>query len=278
MTDIVSPKPDIDSVSAIIREAAERCILPRFRRLAQEEVREKGPGNLVTIADEDAERFLESTLRDVVPGAVIVGEEAAARDPAVLDRLFADRATWIIDPLDGTHQFARGLDEFAIIVAYVENGDVAAGWIHDPLRHATVIAEHGGGAWLDVEDAPRRRLSVAGDRPLQALEGTLLGRLPGGARARDVAAASGRLGPLRPGGSSGRIYMRLAERRLDYAYFTRAWPWDHAAGALIHREAGGHGGFSDGSPYSPRRHIGPLLFAGDPEAWRAIRAILDDGD
>jgi fructose-1,6-bisphosphatase/inositol monophosphatase family enzyme len=66
------------------------------------------------------------------------------------------------------------------------------------------------------------------------------------------------------------VYIELAEARLGYAYFSRAWPWDHAAGACIHAEAGGHGGFFDGAPYDARRHHGPLLFAPEPATWRIL--------
>ncbi len=276
MTALVDRPPDLERIASLIRRAAEECILPRFCRLASHEVREKSPGNLVTIADEEAERRLAELLSDAAPGAVVIGEEAVARRPPLIDHLLGDGPAWIVDPIDGTHNFAHGRADFAVIVAYAACGKVQAGWIHDPVDDVTAFAAVGEGAWRLAGDGGRRRLAVASNRPLSALEGVLLGRLPGGDRARDVAAASSRLGPVRYRGSSGQVYLSLAEGALDYAYFSRALPWDHAAGLLIHAEAGGHGGFFDGNPYSPQRHQGPLLAAPDRQSWHAIRHVLEN--
>src|SRR5690349_21342761 len=110
--------PDIDRVSAIIREVAEAEILPRFRRLQQSDIREKGPGDLVTVADEVAERRLTERLRDLVPNSLVLGEEAVAADQRVLGRIFEEDPVWIIDPVDGTSNFASGKPAFGVIVAY----------------------------------------------------------------------------------------------------------------------------------------------------------------
>ncbi len=268
---------DPDTIAALIRRTAEECILPRFQRLASHEVREKSPGNLVTAADVDAEHMLSRLLADALPGAAVVGEEAAAHDPAILARLAEHEHVWIIDPVDGTHQFAHGKPEFAVIVALVARGVVRAGWIHDPLRNATVAAEAGAGTWLLGAVAGPVRLQVAPAPPLGMARGVLLGKLASGARASDVAGARFTVGPISFVRSAGQIYLRLVERRLDYAFFTRALPWDHAAGWLIHAEAGGYGRFLDGAPYSPSRHVGPILYAPDREKWRAIAGILARG-
>jgi fructose-1,6-bisphosphatase/inositol monophosphatase family enzyme len=98
----------IDEVGELVRATARTAVLPRFRRLAAGEITEKAPGELVTVADREAEDLLSAGLLRLLPGSVVVGEEAVADDPAVLRRLAADGPVWLVDPLDGTRNFATG--------------------------------------------------------------------------------------------------------------------------------------------------------------------------
>lgn len=261
--------PTLDSVAAIMRRVAEDIILPRHGKLARHEIGTKGPGDYVTIADTESEHALTAALTKLVPGSVVVGEEAVSADKGVLERFAGGRPVWIVDPVDGTQSFARGAEDFGMIVAYAEQGTVRAGWIHDPLRNTTLAATHGGGAWLNGQ-----RQALKPPPNLAEMSGTLSGRLADGRRALDVARASNRLGATRRGGSAGRVYMALAEGALDFAMFSRTLPWDHAAGVLIHREAGGHAAFLDASAYSLTRHQGPLLMAPDAASWTTLAHIL----
>jgi fructose-1,6-bisphosphatase/inositol monophosphatase family enzyme len=269
---------DLDAVVPLIRRATETHILPRFQKLAAHDIHEKAPGNLVTIADLEAEKALTPELEKLVAGSLVVGEEAVAHDPAILERLAGDDPVWIIDPVDGTMNFTKASPRFAVIIALAQRGEVHAGWIHDPLQNLTVMANAGGGAWLAKPGAARQRLHLRPMPPLDKAEGAAYGR---GARRRnfDLLRDSGKVGPLRNINSAGQEYLDMVQGRLDYAIYGRALPWDHAAGVLIHREAGGIAGFLDGrtpddAPYTPRRHVGLLLMAPNRDAWVAIRDIL----
>src|SRR5262245_52401902 len=117
---------DLESVDELIRAVAAEQILPRFRRLASHEVHEKSPGNLVTIADVEAERALTRELRQRLPGSVVVGEEAVAADPQVLDLLGGEAPVWILDPVDGMMNFTRSVARFAVMVALSRRGVIEA--------------------------------------------------------------------------------------------------------------------------------------------------------
>jgi fructose-1,6-bisphosphatase/inositol monophosphatase family enzyme len=270
---------DLDAVTGLIRSTAETHILPRFRKLAAHEIHEKAPGNLVTIADLEAEKALTPALEKLLAGSLVVGEEAVAHDPAILDRLAGDDPVWIIDPVDGTMNFTKAVPRFAVIVALVARGAVHAGWIQDPLQGVTVVATAGGGAWLNTPGQPRRRLHYGEAPKLRDARGAAYGRLGDRGRTHDILERSGRVGPIRRINSAGQEYLDLAQGELDYAVYGRALPWDHAAGVLVHREAGGVAGFLDGqtpdeAPYSPRRHTGLLLIAPNDEMWKSLRGII----
>ncbi len=253
--------PDLDRVARLIREVAEAEILPRFRRLKDHHAWEKRSGSIVTVADEAAEKRLEDGLLGLMPGAVALGEEAAEHDSSIFERLLDDEPVWIIDPVDGTKNFAAGKPDFSVIVAYVVAGETLAGWIHDPVRNRTAMAAAGEGARTDA-GAP---LGVAEPAPLAELTGVL------GPRLTRHKPFSGRFAGISNSKSCGIDYTRLAAGEVHFAYYRGLMPWDHAAGALLHAEAGGFSACLDGRPYrSSERGVGGLLLAPDRATWQAI--------
>ncbi len=263
---------DIERVASILREAAQSEILPRFNRLEKREIFEKtGPNDLVTAADLAAEALLSERLRALVPGSMVVGEEGVAKDPDILDHLSGEDTVWIIDPVDGTLNFTKGHREFTVIVALVRGGMVRAGWIHHVLDDAYVSAEEGGGAW----DNNGNRLQVAPAAPL----GEMTAALYVSARRTPelyerIKALRPRLGPRSHMSCAGSEYLALARGSTHYAIFTRLLPWDHAAGHLIHAEAGGYAAMLDERPYRPEPIEGILLIAPDEGTWHELRTVL----
>jgi fructose-1,6-bisphosphatase/inositol monophosphatase family enzyme len=260
---------DLDRIARIIRDTAAIEILPRFRMLAQEDIREKRPGDLVTIADTEAERRLIRELEAAIPGSVALGEESVAADPTRLDLLAGDAPVWIIDPVDGTGNFAKGVARFAVIVAYIERGVTQAGWIYNPLDAVMVTAERGGGAW-----SAGTRLHVAHEEDAARMVGSAYGRTQAGTRAVQALSASGRFGEVRNLGCSGLEYMEVALGQAHFTLHSRSLPWDHAAGMLIIAEAGGGASFLDGTPYDSRISDRKPLAAIDARTWRLVHDIV----
>ncbi|MBL6930354.1 MAG: inositol monophosphatase [Rhodospirillales bacterium] len=222
--------PNSEKVIRIITETAKALITPRFQQLTKADIREKSPGDLVTIADVEAEKRLEAELTALVPDSLVVGEEEAEDFPSVLDRINADAPVWVLDPLDGTRNFAHGREPFAVIVAYCLGGETLMGWIHDPISDETVWAAKGQGCW-----SGSNRLTIPDAGPLEEMKGSLSSNV--GKRLKAVPGVPTKISRV---GCVGRDYMNLALGRLDFArYAFRLKPWDHAAGALIHAEAGG---------------------------------------
>ncbi len=260
---------DLDRIGDIVRATALAEVVPRFRTLAREDIREKKPGDLVTIADTEAERVLIRALEAAVPGSVAIGEESVFVDPARLDLMAGEAPVWIIDPVDGTSNFAKGVPAFAVIVAYVERGAVEAGWIYDPMEDVLVAGERGSGAW-----SGGKRLAVASDTALARMTGSAYGRTQAGIRSAAAIAATGRFGTVQNRGSSGLEYIDVTLGRSHFTLHSRSLPWDHAAGMLLVAEAGGVACFLDGTPYDPRLLDRKVLAAANAQAWQLVHDIV----
>jgi fructose-1,6-bisphosphatase/inositol monophosphatase family enzyme len=267
-------------VAGLLRHAARTEIMPRFRRLAPGSVRAKtGPLDLVTEADEAAERVIEAALGRLFPGCVVVGEEGTAADATLLDRLAGAECAFVVDPVDGTANFAAGVPLFGCMAAMFLRGEVVAGWIHDPLGDDTVIALRGEGAWVeDAGGVARGALAVAAPVPVSAMVGAVSwGWMPPELRAR-VPARLPRLAAAINYRCAAHEYRLVAGGHAHLLVYNKLMPWDHAPGWLIHAEAGGHAAQFDGTPYDPARHrAGGLICAPDRASWQEARdALLGD--
>lgn len=265
---------DIAKVSAVIRDIAAADVLPRFQSLAAEDVREKAAGDLVTVVDVAVEKLLTARLQDMLPGSLVVGEEAVHADPALMEQLGADEPVWIIDPIDGTRNFAHGRPGFAIMVALVRHGESEAAWILEPVSGRFGVAERGSGAWMG-----ERRLRVAAtDTPARMTGSLHASSFAPRDLARRVDQRRGRVAAVKSLGCAGAEYLRLAAGEVHFSLFTRLMPWDHVPGTLLHHEAGGTALCFDATPYTAARYrdIG-LLMAPDRQSWQALReTLLDD--
>jgi fructose-1,6-bisphosphatase/inositol monophosphatase family enzyme len=267
----------VERIPALLREVARNEILPRFGALGAGDVRTKShPWDVVTVADLAAERRLEQALVEALPGSVVVGEEAAESDPGILAMLAGRAPAWLVDPLDGTRNFVEGKPAFAVIVALCQAGETVAGWILDPIHDVLVSATAGGGAWR--EDASGiRPLCLTRTGGLATLAGSLSGRAADRLRAAAASSALPPLGRIHRIGSVGCEYLALACGDLDFAAYGRLKPWDHAAGVLIHAEAGGFGRLRGSiAAYQPAPAIvdATLLLAPDEAIWHTLDRLL----
>jgi fructose-1,6-bisphosphatase/inositol monophosphatase family enzyme len=267
--DMLRMLPDIDRVSAIIREVAEAEILPRFRCLETSDVREKGPGDLVTVADEASERLLTERLSALVPNSAVIGEEAVAADQRVLGRIFDEAPVWIIDPVDGTSNFAKGRPAFGVIVAYVRAGETLAGWIYDPVGNRMATAVKGEGAWLGGA-----RMKTAAPAEPSDMTGVLSPRFFEKPVRERLEQQREKVGSAFTLHCAAHEYLRLNSGESHFSVYRRIMPWDHAAGTLMHAEAGGYHAKLDGGRYAPTEHSGGLLLAPDRASWLALRDLL----
>jgi fructose-1,6-bisphosphatase/inositol monophosphatase family enzyme len=243
------------AIGALMTRVARTAILPRYQHLSASEVTDKAIDDVVTVADTDAERLLSDALAHLLPEAAIVGEEAAYADPAVLDRL-GDGLCWIIDPIDGTNNFAAGRPPFGILVALAEHGETVAGWIYDVLTGRLCSAHRGLGAWVNGERV--HALPTRQTPPVAAISLVFLDPERRAAMKERVAPCYTLVDIPR---CAAEQYPRIVLGINDVSIFERTLAWDHAAGVLFVNEAGGRAARPDGSAYRVDSHLQPGLIA-----------------
>lgn len=257
-------------VSALMRKVAAEVVMPRYRALTADQIIEKAPGDLVTVADREAELRLAAGLIDILPEARVVGEEACAADPALVDTVGNGRV-WIVDPIDGTHNFTAGHPPFGLMVALVGDGDAEAAWLLDPVTGRLCHATRDGGAFIDGDRVTARETGAP--RPVAALATIFMGEEE---RAAVVARASPHLDLVAIPRCAAEQYPRLCLGQNDIAVFRRTLPWDHAPGALFLNEAGGRAARRDGALYRVGDGQTGMLAASSPAMWDRAAAILAD--
>lgn len=254
---------ETDAITTLLRDVAAAVITPRFRALAQAEVMEKNPGDLVTVADREAEVLITDALRAAYPGTVVLGEEASAADPAVLTRYAGASHSFTVDPVDGTRNFVHGSPDHAVMAAELREGAVTRSWIWQPQHETLFVAERGAGV---------RRDGVA-LAPAVPHDG-----VPRGATSRRswVGRAFPGLDPLAlTWVCCGVDYPQLLTGGIDYLLYSGSRPWDHAPGLLMLTELGGAVVTLDGAPYDPRAiDSAPLVAARDADLADRVARIV----
>jgi fructose-1,6-bisphosphatase/inositol monophosphatase family enzyme len=277
--------PTYAAVEQAIRTVAGQEALSRFGRLTGADISEKkGPLDLVTVADRRIEERLTAVLTAMLPGSLVIGEEAVHADPSLLDALRGgvdgvdgdDGAApvWIVDPIDGTSNFVRGMPAFVTLVALALGGELLASWTYQPVTGRMATARRGEGALLDGRPLriggtaampPDGPLHMASARP-EHLTAEQYERFYGIGPAHGVKACAS--------GSAGCDYLDVAMGELDAVSYVYDNPWDHSAGILLVAEAGGTVRTADGRPWRMADGAQAFTAARDEAAARRIVGLF----
>ena len=259
-------------IEASLRDAAELAAASLLRHHGRRlRISYKGAIDLVTRADTETEERVLKFLRRRHPDHDFIAEESSSRRAAC-----GSGYTWFIDPLDGTTNFAHGLEHFAFSLAVAWDGQVVGGIVADPCRGRLYHALRGRGAYCDG-----RRLRVSRRRRLA--ECILATGFPYDRRRRlpELMALFGafvrRVQGMRRFGVASLDLALVAAGQFDGFYEASLHAWDVAAGMLLVTEAGGVITDYEGRPFHP---FSPSVLAAGPDAHRAmlgvIRRVLTD--
>lgn len=216
---------ETDEVLNLLKRVSAAVIEPRHRALADHQIKEKNPGDLVTVADREAEILITEELQRAYPDAVIVGEEATAEDPTLESAPVNVEHCFTVDPVDGTANFVKGNDDFAVMCAELKHGQPIRSWIWQPMYGAAYVGERGKGVTCNGERLSVPERDITSPRVVTS-------------RPEKASAAKGyRIGNTK--WSCGIDYPAMITGEWDVAIYRGAKPWDHAPGMLMVTELGG---------------------------------------
>ncbi len=228
-------------------------------------VRRKGAVDLVTEVDLACEEAIRGVLARLAPGTAVLGEEGAAGEAqAGTDR-------WIVDPLDGTTNYAHGFPVFCVSIAWEEGGAVRLGAIYDPLRDELFTAEQGRGAHCNDERVRTSGTAGLGDALLAT--GFPYDRRSHPRNYGEFRELTQRTHGVRRGGSAALDLAYVACGRLDGFWEPGLQPWDLAAGCLLVAEAGGAVTRYEGTPFTP--YDGDVVASNGPLHGALLQALAD---
>nr|WP_245218772.1 inositol monophosphatase [Rubellimicrobium aerolatum] len=254
------------------RDAARERIMPRFRALAPSDISTKsGPADLVTLADTEAEAQIAAAVRAAWPEATVLGEESVAADPSLRTAMGTADPCVVIDPVDGTWNFAKGLAVFGVLLAVLRRGVPVWGLLYDPVMDDWIEAVPGAPARFETASGRVTDLRASAESRIDRLTGYMpLGLFPHADRERiakefpDFLRITGLRCALHE-------YRMVAQGHAEFCLSGPVpHPWDHAAGVLAVQQAGGVARFLDGEDYTAERPRGVLLSAGSEAAWDSL--------
>ncbi|BDX03436.1 inositol monophosphatase [Marinomonas pontica] len=270
-----------DTLIGIVRKAGQEIVMPSFRQLSATDVETKSSlTDLVTIADKASEAFITKEIQNAFPDWDIVGEEAVAEDPTTTDKIATADTCVIIDPIDGTWNYAHGLSEFGIILAVVVKGVTRFGLLYDPVNDDWIYANLGEGAFFQrtamdekgKHQTPKQAplaLAFTAEPDLDKLTGIMSVNSYTGQKKQDFALKASRFVRINNLPSCP-AYRQIAQGHFHFSLTYKMLPWDHAAGVLVHTEAGGICRTLDGQEYRPTMLDGEMLAAQSEEQWQAL--------
>ncbi len=261
--------PTEDKIFEVLRENADKHILPYYKSMDAEQIREKAPGNLVTEADEASEEYLTKVLPKLIPDSLVVGEEAVYKDKNVLKCLDADQPVWIVDPIDGTYNFTHGRSNWGVLLSLSYMGEIVFGVMYDVLNQQFIFAKKGEGTYICGADNIKKPLQMtAPDKPTSQYCGHV-----GGAQAWHFKKLNPFCGQISNIRCSLHDYWSLVTGKIDFTFHSSTTPWDHSAPSIIIKEAGGYiAAGADADPYNVRQRQKYLLSTYNQADWQEMAA------
>ncbi len=255
----------IQAIKQAMIDVSRDELMPCFRNLNKDDIMQKSDKSVVTVADKACEKAIIARLQKIMPEAAILGEESYEVDPSIKDNVHKKGFCWVVDPLDGTHNFARGDSRFGMIIALLKEGKPVAGFLYCPTTYEMFYTIKGKGVY-DIYDRPvlpfKKRANLK-QRQKKSMHGfsnyIYFGKHSELSFTKLVNEHFGYKGNKEGMMFSSCIeYISMIKGESDFMINSSTKPWDHAAGQLMIKELGGKGrSLYQNKKYKPQRwHFG----------------------
>jgi len=234
-----------DDIKDTLYKISKEIILPKYKNLKDEDIKLKNNKDLVTSVDVAVEEKLNNVLSSFLPNSLFVGEELYFKDPSILDFYNINKFCWTVDPIDGTTNFVKGKDKFAIMIALTFKEKILQSWIYKPLTGDFYYSKLGEGAFING-----KKMNNVSKANLPKTIGSISSKNWPDKYMKNIKNIRSKFKDVNSYGCIGLEYADIAVGCRDFAILSRLFPWDHIPGILLIRESGGSVIHFDKSQYN----------------------------
>ncbi len=245
---------DNEKIQSILYSISKEKLLPNFKNLKSDQIQYKNNKDIVTSLDIEIENSLKEILPKFIKNSNFIGEEIYTYKPQILNFYNQEQYCWTVDPIDGTLNFVRGKENFAIMVALTFGTKIIQSWIYKPITEEFMYSIYNEGTYLDNKRIKLNKLSVISNSI-----GSISTKYWSKNFENKIKILKNYFKTVNSYGSIGCEYFDIALGKRDFALLSKLSPWDHLPGILIVREAGGHDSHFNNMPYIFNRKFENLI-------------------
>jgi len=223
-----------DDLREILYNISKNLILPSFGNLAEKQISYKDGKDIVTDIDISVEEQLSKLLPKLVKNSNFIGEETYAKNPSILNNYLSEEYCWTVDPIDGTSNFVKSKERFAVMVALTKKNKIIQSFIYKPLSEDFMYADNTG-AFLN-----NNKITLNKKIKIKNAIGSISIKYWDEIIKEKILSIKDKFQNINSYGSIGCEYFDIAKGIRDFAVLSRLYPWDHIPGVFIVRKAGGH--------------------------------------
>ena len=235
---------DNEEVKSILYSISKEKLLPNFKNLKPDQVKYKNNKDIVTSIDIEIENTLKKILPQFIKNSNFVGEEIYLHNPQILNFYNQEQYCWTVDPIDGTSNFVRGNEKFAIMIALTFGTKIIQSWIYKPITEEFMHSTYNQGTYLD-----NKRIKINKFSSISNSIGSVSSKYWHKDIENKIKKLKNFFKNVNSYGSIGCEYFDIALGKRDFTLLSKLSPWDHLPGILIVREAGGNDSHFDNMPY-----------------------------
>jgi len=234
-----------DEIKSILYDISKSIILPKFQKLKNEDIKIKNNTDLVTSVDIEVEKKLKKILLSLLPNSLFVGEESFFEDPNIIQFYKQNNFVWTVDPIDGTSNFVKGKDKFAIMIGLTFKQKILQSWIYKPISDEFCYSKLSEGSFINDS-----KIYFSKDSNAKKSIGSISSKYWENGYYDKIIKIRNAFKNVNSYGCIGFEYVDIAKGDRDFAILSRLSPWDHIPGILLVKESGGSIVHFDKSEYN----------------------------
>ena len=249
-----------DDIHDICFNISKNIILPKYQNLKEDDIKFKNGSDLVTSADISAEKELKKNLLKLIPSSAFIGEEEYSTNHNILKFYQEDEYCWTVDPIDGTTNFVKGRDKFAIMIALTKKDQILCSWIYKPLENIMSHAILNEGSFIN-----NKKINTSGVNSLDKAIGSISTKYWDEKYWDQIKNLKNEFAEVKSYRCIGYEYVDIGLGQRNFAILSKLSPWDHIPGVLFVREAGGSDIDFDHQPYNFTKQNNNLIVGNSKE-------------